>query len=576
MSNPDLRNIPLNSGYQNDLDLDVAIVGGGVSGLYSAYRLATSSSASETPLKVQVFEMSDRIAGRLESVTLPGMTITGELGGMRYLTSQQIVTSLIQDVFKLPYVAFQMGDPAYLLVYLRKQRLQANAWDVAQQQGQKLETHYYLNDDDVGFSADQLFNKVVYDVLTADPWFMEHYSAKVGYSEPYTYTFKLTSQDWDAIKPNLSYCFDGPYQNMKVNDLGFWNLIKDRISEEGYNFLAEAGGYYSNTINWNAAEAFPYMVGDFSDANVAYYTIDGGYDLIGYALAYYYLTFPDAMIWSENQLVTFAHAEGSNRRYQLTFKNRRSGQTWNVYADRIVLAMPRRSLELLDQDGFFFQNQQLQTNIESVIMEPSFKLLMGFEYPWWKDDFCATSGHSITDLPMRQCYYFGTDPNDSHSLFLSSYNDMRTVTFWKALDEHPVRFEPRSTQLVSAAQVAQSSAVVSNLASLVMVAEAMNQVRELHGPDMVIPAPYVALYKDWTDDPYGGGYHAWKAVYSVKDVMPFMRQPDAQEAIHICGEAYSDQQGWVEGAFCEAEKMLQEHFQLAWPEWLDRSYYLGW
>ncbi len=39
-------------------------------------------------------------------------------------------------------------------------------------------------------------------------------------------------------------------------------------------------------------------------------------------------------------------------------------------------------------------------------------------------------------------------------------------------------------------------------------------------------------------------------------VMPYMRKPLNDEQIHICREAYSDQQGWVEGAFCEAEKML--------------------
>lgn len=42
--------------------------------------------------------------------------------------------------------------------------------------------------------------------------------------------------------------------------------------------------------------------------------------------------------------------------------------------------------------------------------------------------------------------------------------------------------------------------------------------------------------------------------------MPYLRRPYAREAVHIVGEAYSGLQGWVEGALCEAEKMLQEHF----------------
>ncbi len=396
----------------------------------------------------------------------------------------------------------------------------------------------------------------------------------MGNPQPYEYTFTLTSEMWDDIKPTLIYNFPGPYEGMKVNDLGFWNLVKDRVSAEGYSFLDEAGGYYSNTINWNAAEAFPYMVGDFSKADTQYHTIENGYDLVPYALAWYYLQQKDARIWSQNRLVTFGPSDKPGRRYRLTFHNAASDSTWHVYADRIVLAMPRRSLELLDQESEFFRNDQLQKNMGSVIMEPSFKLLMGFEEPWWTEDFGATAGHSITDLPMRQCYYFGTDPDDSHSLFLASYNDMRTVNFWKALDVHPDRYELRSTKLLSA--TAAQSQMALDPASRPMVAEAMNQVRELHGPDMYVPEPYGAWYKDWTDDPFGGGYHAWKAVYAVKDVMRYMRRPDEHEAIHICGEAYSDQQGWVEGAFCEAEKMLRDYFGMAWPQWLDPEYYLGW
>src|SRR5690606_34006464 len=109
--------------------------------------------------------------GRLLSVTLPAMDISAELGGMRYLDSQQIVTQLIENVFRddLTHINFPMGDDSKLFVYLRKQRLIANQWVEAQSRGQKLETRYYLNEGDIGYSADQLFNKVIYDVLMADP-----------------------------------------------------------------------------------------------------------------------------------------------------------------------------------------------------------------------------------------------------------------------------------------------------------------------------------------------------------------------------------------------------------------------
>ncbi|PJJ07833.1 flavin-dependent amine oxidoreductase [Flavobacterium sp. 1] len=580
----------LNTGMQPDLKTEVAIIGAGTSGLYTAYRLVTDKKFSAS--EVQIFDMNSKLGGRLESVIMPGMNFWGELGGMRYLTSQEIVTTLIEGYIppenpsiripvlkdKMTPVPFPMGESSKLLMYLRKERFKQDAWTVAQGQNQKLPTRYYLNNNDFGFSSDQLFNKIIYDVLMADSWVAAAYGKKIKQGPSiYDYAFELTSRDWDDIKPKLIYNFpNSPYNKRKVNDLGFWNLIKDQVSQEGYEFLANAGGYYSNTINWNSAEAFPYMVGDFS-AGTIYKTIEEGYDSIAYAIANSYMDHDDACIWSENKLLTFTkeHSSKDTHKYELTFLNLKTNTEWKVYANTLVLAMPRKSLELLDQNNFFFninENSVLNTNIRSVIMEPAFKILMGFPYPWWKE-LGIDSGHSITDLPMRQCYYFGTDAETDNSMLLGSYGDMETETFWKALSDDKVLFEVKAAKSASLKELHQLNDVQT---TKMMVNELMNQLRELHGPDVTIPEPYVTYFKDWTNEPFGAGYHAWKAGFSVENVMPYMRKPVADEQIHICGEAYSDQQGWVEGAFCEAEKMLQEYFGLDRPIWLSPDYYLGW
>ncbi|MEO6131949.1 MAG: FAD-dependent oxidoreductase [Saprospiraceae bacterium] len=573
-----MNSLRLNNSFRDQLSIEVAIVGGGISGLYSAYRLIASEGKERLPAsQVQIFEMSNRIGGRLHSVKLPGMNITGELGGMRYMSSHVIVATLIEKIFKseLIPIDFPMGDSSNLIAYLRKQRLKINAWTEAQKLGKRLKTRYILNNKDKGFNADQLFNRIVYEVLMADPWFVDTYGDKISNPSKYEFTFSLTSRDWDEVKPRLTYYFKGPYNGKKVFEIGFWNLIKDRISQEGYNFLSDAGGYYSNTINWNAAEAFPYMVGDFSNAGSQYKTIEGGYDKIAYALAQHYLQNEDANIWTENKLITFGYSSPDKKyRYELTFIHLPTRTKWKVNANKIILAMPKRSLELLDQYNFFFDlnaSHKLQAMIDTVIMEPSYKILMGFETPWWRS-LGEKYGHSITDLPMRQCYYFGTDPSNGHSLLLGSYNDMNTVTFWDGISRHPELFTSRQTSIAHADELDEYAIVQ---ASEIMVNEIMHQLRELHGMKR-IPDPYITWFKDWTLDPYGCGYHAWKAGYVVKDVMEYMRKPMSTENIFICGEAYSALQGWVEGALCVAEKMLQEHFGLEQPEWLDKEYYLGW
>lgn len=569
---------------RDGLCVDVAIVGGGVSGLYTGFRLLDGEfvDGESPPESVHLFEMSHRIGGRLESIRLPRSGVIGELGGMRYQASHEIVNALIDRVFEIPKKDFPLGVNARHWVYLRGQRFRADAWQKAQSAGDTFKVRYDLADDLAGFSPDQLLNKVVYDVLCADPWARDSFGQYLSNPQPYDHRIGLDREQWNVVKPRLRYHFPGsPYDGMRVNDMGFWNLVKDQVGNEGYEYIAAGGGYYSNTINWNAAEAFPYMVSDFTGSNRAFLTPDNGFDELPMALARRFLDDERGQLWTGNRLCTFTHSDGAERRYRLTFYNEREQREWTAYADRIVLAMPRRSLELLDQHDFFFDidsKADLQRNIDAISKEPSFKLLMGFEQPWWHDLTGVHAGESVTDLPMRQCYYFGVDPDNQHSLFLASYNDMRTVPFWSVLasarNDAP-RYRPLETPLVSSEDLEPWH---DDQAPQVLVDEAMRQIRELHGcTSDAIPAPYVTCFRDWSVDPHGGGYHAWRAAVDVAATMRYMRRPDENESVYICGEAYSDQQGWVEGALCVAEHMLQDWFRMAWPEkWLRKDYYLGW
>ena len=75
----------INSAVDSNQIIDVAVVGGGVSGAYAAWRLASHHKYS----KIRLYELSDRIGGRLLSMTMPEMPhVKAELGGM-YVTESQ-------------------------------------------------------------------------------------------------------------------------------------------------------------------------------------------------------------------------------------------------------------------------------------------------------------------------------------------------------------------------------------------------------------------------------------------------------------------------------------------------------
>ncbi len=88
-------------------EYDIVIVGGGMAGVYSAWRLATTNH-SDNPvlgplamnnpngrLKIALCERTGRLGGRIDSLVPPGIPhLRAEIGGMRYLTTQKIVRSL--------------------------------------------------------------------------------------------------------------------------------------------------------------------------------------------------------------------------------------------------------------------------------------------------------------------------------------------------------------------------------------------------------------------------------------------------------------------------------------------------
>src|SRR6185436_16759567 len=81
-----------------DEQVDVAIVGGGVSGVYSAWRLQQTYPKR----KIVVFEGGEDVGGRLLSVRPPDISnMVAELGGMRILPAvQPLITKLLVELNK--------------------------------------------------------------------------------------------------------------------------------------------------------------------------------------------------------------------------------------------------------------------------------------------------------------------------------------------------------------------------------------------------------------------------------------------------------------------------------------------
>ncbi len=528
------------------MDLKYAVIGGGVAGAYVAWRLVTSGEGAG---KTQVFEYSDRIGGRLYSKKLPGLpNAPAELGGMRFLPSSHFMVDSITRHLGLERQRFWMGDPdpkigqSRNMLYLRGRHLtNADLRDPAK-------VPYLLTEEERGLSPTDLQDLVMKKIAGPD------------YK-------KYTTQDWFNAK-----AFGEP-----LFKIGFWNLLSRYLSSEAYHFMQDGGGYDANTANTNSVYQLPAT--EYGDVPEEYYCLSDGYQSLPLTL--------ESQLGENQALPTqmqaaLSHIETIEGGYRLTFRRTKridghsqipgDVETFQVEAEHVILAMPRRSLELIDWADFK-ADDWLRRNLKSVAIQQAFKLLLGFEKPWWKK-LGLFAGRSTTDLPLRQTYYFPSedyydpDGDNTNALLLATYNDMSTVPFWRGL-EHAAPFKGQATTKAGDAPVPESDLPVTQQ----MVDAAVKQLAELHGVD--VPAPYTALYHDWSADPYGGGWHEWQAGFKYIDVIPKMLQPVQGENVFICGEAYSTDQGWVEGSLATAETMLQKHLGLARPGWIDEKWKPG-
>jgi hypothetical protein len=552
--------------------MDCAIIGGGVSGLYTGWRLLQDKRYQN----VAVFELSDRIGGRLLTWLPYGkeVSLRAELGGMRFYQEQQLVWNLIEHL-GLAMTDFFTSGPN-LIWYLRGLRTAAGDAQTATQR-------YLLNPEEQGKGPDDLLRRVIAAVLeTAEnQLIIQHY---LGGRQP------QSRQDWDRIKPYLIY------QGRPLWDFSFWNIMSDILSYEASQYAGDAFGYYGLISNWNAAEAMQSLALKFTQ-NPAYKTLVEGFSQLPCQLGSLFQQ-AGGQVHLNSHLLWFE--ADSNGLFTLSLRG--SDGDAVGHARQLVLALPRWSLEMLQPSKSFDlqRDQELKYLLDSVVGIPALKLFFLYDQRWWEKlpSGGIFQGRSVCDLPIRQTYYFRPDACEAgaysdYGLLMASYDDTRMVDYWKGMEdslEEKIKDQRELHQLFASLPLFLSGRqgvatdkpynLPPNLykAPQLMIQHAREQLALLHGVNVQdIPEPVVGAYADWSREPFDGGWHRWRPQVNVKQVMQRMKRPlGNQHEVYIVGEAYSGMQGWVEGALTATEVVLQQEFKLKWPEWLPADYYLGW
>ncbi|HYN82100.1 MAG TPA: FAD-dependent oxidoreductase [Gemmatimonadaceae bacterium] len=566
--------------------LDFAIIGAGCAGSYAAWRLANAPESELTEhlggesraASIRLFESSGRVGGRLLTIKVPGSSHLAELGGMRFTSNQLLFRGLIQKIGERE----RSFDFETSFMYLRGRRLPSSIMSSGVCEACKGPTGFpYLLSDGEPYDPIRLAKLAILSGLL-DITF-DHPSGAVTKANQESAREKLRSlssadgdrdlrldrlnrlflsaREWAAVKRT------GRIDNKPLYELGFWNLLQKYLSNEGFLLVHDALGYESILANWNAADAIPWFLSDFG---VDYLTVDSGMARIPRALVASFSGESGDAFCDRHSLKTVERVSADDRpALQLSFD---SGQS--VVARNVILALPKYALKQLEFK--ITSNSSMAAfheRLEDVTAHPLFKLFLGYERAWWEraEALGKPSGRTTTDLPIRQVYYFERPPEQPsvRRIVMASYSDEHYVDFWRPLHKRASKPIYRSVDNLSADEEDNLEAFG---ASHAMAESAHRQIAQLSPAVQDIPEPYVALVKDWTEAPFGGGWHSWNVHVKSWESIEALVQPFGDVNLFVCGEAYSSEQGWVEGALKSAELVLDK-LGISPPAWIDQAEY---
>lgn len=604
-------------------EVDIAIIGAGIAGLYCGYRLKDRNK------NFLIAEASGHIGGRIwslrylegkepseDGVQVPDgaflqdgenggykatkngkieyegykLGLCAEFGPMRIeLESQPILKGLINklglDKYRQPFPPYQSPvsphDPKYKLpdeeaaqetpldlLKLAMVRI-IGRLEVKLSEEEQKEEIARSSEADRSVLRDKL-NKVIESLsraaATRQPDWKDVLTAWIE---------ELGEEDYQKIRQFARFT-DGTKDGTYLWSMGFWNVIAEVLSHHAVLKLRDMGTFYHlipenpNAAEWfifwlRALKTSPQLVGIYGGTQRI---TDEMSEKIG-----------RDQIQLNHKLVKIGMAD--NGKLKLGFQLKGDTNQEEIWlANHVILAIPTgplRELVHLNSESLY---EELPRQIASVFGFPLLKFFFAVKERWWHEDTTRTNRYA-TMIPTRELHYFSSSVPDSKKGMVMVYTDRPASTFWSNYIEQHDPKKPAGIQ--EKPEIFPDRENPQRPKNERLIGRAL---KYLKGLGVQRKADTVHFYgiRDWGREPYLGAAHAW---YPEREPWIILKRfagfplgrhrqddedPQAPKVIHICGEAYSDYQAFIEGALRSSEHVLHtifpDHFTGTPTPWL--------
>jgi len=647
----------------------VSIVGGGVAGLYTAYRLAGSGYS------VELFEQSDdRLGGRIATRRYPETSpnFWAEFGPMRFELDLQPRLLELCEHLGLEFTDFaETGAPRAMTEY-EMTDVEKSFVSVADLHEWAVLQMFFGRETSHGV-----------DVKSALLAIDDHYQQlsepeQIGpcqlawlqcYMERRLFLFEAGAEvdplDRGAIDSNLSELREkqllfgeGDNAFPMLRDIGLWHGLSEVVTPGALAKIRESGTFYHCVANNPSAVEWGIfwlrqasVLGRLSTfAQSAPHGVSTLVELLELKLD----SFRKDGAVQIHRGTTVLGIEPAKRPtevvLQITQADRHSSHAFNIRTDHVVLALPQLPLRRL-QEHF---PEEVKTRIEAVEPLLLLKAFVITTNPWWRPGLKAQS--YAWRVPTRELHFYPSEdpPPQTTDGMIMLYTDQPAIHYWDVLldvDErrtlvwkvagedgfdpqeevdrnpfgvlallirrllivpHPglpgqinllakairdklgglenqldakgshllgfaqqlvelVESEPSHKTLVDAVLLEQiGPQLPADWSSALKKALELRETGCIDPVDVAAEAAHVLAYgiRDWSAEPFGGAAHLWKpgasAVLTDQRSDPLLAfalreraGADSVRNMHICGEAYSGHQGFIEGALDTAQQVVE-------------------
>jgi monoamine oxidase len=554
--------------------VSVAVVGGGIAGLYCALELGKHGGFAVT-----VLETRDEFGGRIETGNLDGFL--AEYGPMRFEPGiQKRFVSLCESLDLLDKLeSFPEMTPANV------------EWP-----------KYQLDPDEEGLSTLALLKKGALGML-------EEAREAAGIDDPEGWLISLTEDDFEHLRRTATL------NGIELYRRGFWNALSEVLSHQAVMKIRDTGTFYHLIPdNPNAIEWAIFWLRLFKPEGKSLMTVprrSGGVGAIIQRLIDKLERECAGRVSLQNRQEVVAVRHGREPgTVAIDVRDRPSDRTYRLEADHVILALPQKPLlRLMDEFP-----DQIRVDLDSVVGFPLLKAFLVTTKPWWPASQRFHPQKGAGSVPTRELHY---DLDESGKGMIMLYTDHPATEYWRYFVEDPLHHDkaevysdgngrenlPLKRALVrylisqgqkerAARQVVQSrmpEARVSHLIEevrrieqhseaeslardLLRVLDTRPDLREKNGEleevrrqlqELTEIYDSITAYsiRDWSQEPFGAAAHVWRPRAKSWEVRKRLKAfgligRENIRNVHICGEAYSDYQGYIEGSLRSADSAL--------------------